>query len=487
MKAQKRLNVLIAILIVILISLISFGGIYYKDKNQMINRIPDYILGADLTGYRKVSLSVKNDEDKITSDTTETNTTNETAENTESENEVENTSEENETANETKAEPVSDDTKRENYRKAAKVIKGRLKSLNVSNYTVTCNENTGEIDITLPENDQTDTILSDICEVGKFTIQDNNTSEVLLDNSDVRSVNVTENTYGTVVRRLMTINLTTKGSEKYKNITEKYQNVANNNTTVTNETNTEENTETNTTTEDSSTSTKAKQVKLAIDSATLLTTDFSEIVDNGKITLTLSQSSTSSNDEDSLKVEQYSTYNIGAIIENDPLPIEYQVDGNKYVASDYNLNDVKILLCIEIIIAGILATVLIIKYKEQGILQTIFSVGFIALLLIVIRAANVSLSMEGIIAIGICYIVNSMFSFMLAKELYGKKDLTKKEKNRLLKKVTQKYCLILVPVIIITFICAFVNWTSIFSLGMILFWGMLISIVYNILINKLVS
>ena len=58
MKAQKILNVVLVILIIVLVSVISFGGIYYKDKNKMSNHLPDYIMGTDLKGYRQVSLCV---------------------------------------------------------------------------------------------------------------------------------------------------------------------------------------------------------------------------------------------------------------------------------------------------------------------------------------------------------------------------------------------------------------------------------------------
>ena len=56
MKAQKRLNLVLIVLIVLMLSLISFLGIYYQDKNTMVSRIPDYILGPELTGYRSVTM-----------------------------------------------------------------------------------------------------------------------------------------------------------------------------------------------------------------------------------------------------------------------------------------------------------------------------------------------------------------------------------------------------------------------------------------------
>ena len=71
MKMQKKLNIILVILLVVLVSLISFGGIYYKNKNVMNNRIPSYILGADLTGYRRVIVSPS----ETTNSTTDENST----------------------------------------------------------------------------------------------------------------------------------------------------------------------------------------------------------------------------------------------------------------------------------------------------------------------------------------------------------------------------------------------------------------------------
>ena len=41
MKIQRKLNTILVILLIVLVSLISFGGIYYKNKNAMDNRVPN--------------------------------------------------------------------------------------------------------------------------------------------------------------------------------------------------------------------------------------------------------------------------------------------------------------------------------------------------------------------------------------------------------------------------------------------------------------
>lgn len=88
----------------------------------MENRIPDYSLGTDLEGYRKILLVVDEEDEGNTEDV----------------------------------------LTYDNFVKSANVIKARLKSMGVEDYTVRCDESTGQIEITIPENTQTDYILADI-------------------------------------------------------------------------------------------------------------------------------------------------------------------------------------------------------------------------------------------------------------------------------------------------------------------------------------
>ena len=150
MKAQKKLSIVLILLLIILISIISFVGIFYQEKNQMVNVIPAYSLGTDLSGYRKILLTVDEDDENNTEDI----------------------------------------LTYDNFVKSANVIKSRLKSMGIEDYTVRCDEATGQIEITIPENDQTEYILSDITQKGNFEIRNTETVEVLMNHDDIWSVNV---------------------------------------------------------------------------------------------------------------------------------------------------------------------------------------------------------------------------------------------------------------------------------------------------------
>ena len=457
MKTQKRLNLVLIFLIVLLLSLISFFGIYYQDKSEMVSRIPEYILGTDLTGYRKVTL-------KPADDTASESTT-----------KLESVAIENATQEETKSE---ENNHAADYEKAADVIRNRFKYLKLENYTVSVDKNTGKIDVTLPEKEYTDTILSDIVQKGNFTIKDTDTSEVLMTNKDIKGVDVGTTKQNGTTYIAMNVNFTASGSSKLQEITKTHQNVLVEN--AVNETEAGETQEDGTVVysgvdEASKTPTyKAKKVTLYVDDTSLMETEFSEIIDNGTLTLSLG----TSEDAEELKTMLWGGKNIGAMIANEAIPLQYSVSDNVYVASTIDSNSIKALVYVEIAIALAIALVMILKFRLKGIMQTILSIGYLAILLLVVRYANVVLSFDGIIALGIAYLINSVFGYLFCTKFTGK-ELSEKESNKTYKELMKKYALIVLPELVLGIIGALNGWAAIFSLAMCIFWGVIISYVYN--------
>ena len=209
--------------------------------------------------------------------------------------------------------------------------------MGIEDYTVRCDEATGQIEITIPENDQTEYILSDITQKGNFEIRNTANDEVLMNNDDIRSVNVEISTSSYSVGSssiYMNINFNNVGSKKFKNITRDYQNVVSNDTsdnsvaeneTTTNETvenevenNSTNETDTNETTNETSNEVSEETVEeednttevgLYIDGTTMMTTSFSEVIDNGVMSLSLGSSS--SNEE--TKALKYQAESLAAI------------------------------------------------------------------------------------------------------------------------------------------------------------------------------
>ena len=462
MNAQKKLNVLLVVLVVILLSIASFVGVFTSQKSDMKDAVPSYILSADLVGYRQVALQIKE----------ETGETEKTTENSEEEKKEE-------------KKELTAEEKAANYRANADVVRSRFKSLKVENFTVSVDEVTGKMEITVPEDDRTDIILADVCQVGKFKITDKDTGEELMNNDDIASVVIGNTSYSGGLTTYMSINFNAKGRGKFSDITAKYQNVlvpagTPVNTATNTAENATENVAENTTPSVSTESTYVdKQVIIYLDDTELLTTDFDTVVSNGQLPLTLGDLS---DDQD-----QYnSAKNLAAIMENKPMNDQYEVTGNTYVAAPVENNTVKVLIYVEIAIALFIALILIVKFGYKGILASVINVGFVAILLLVIRLTNVKLSLDGIMAIEAGYILQAIYSFMICR-LLKNKDLSTKELKEGATKILKQFVLIVIPILILSVVCCLAEWAAIFSVGMIVFWSIVIALVYNFIITKFLA
>lgn len=466
MKAQKKLSIVLILLLIILISIISFVGIFYQDKNQMVNVIPAYSLGTDLSGYRKILLTVDEDDENNTEDI----------------------------------------LNYDNYVKSANVIKARLKSMGIEDYSVRCDESTGQIEITIPENDQTEYILSDITQKGSFEIRNTANNEVLMNNDDIRSVKVevVPSSYSVGTSSIyMDINFNNAGSKKFKNITRDYQNVVSNDTTdnsvaetestynettanevsqsesednstnesVTNETTNETSNEVAEETADDEDNTT--EVGLYIDGTSMMTTSFTEIIDNGVMSLSLGSSSS----DEQTKILKYQAESLAAILENDAMPIQYSVTGNVYISSPIEQSTIKVLIGIGICIALLMLIVVIIKYRAKGVIVSVCMVGFIALYLLILRYTNVVITLEGIFSIGLVFVINYILNIMILNRLQNNVEKT-------FTKALTKFVLSMIPMLILAVVCCFSSWMSLFSFGMILFWGLVTSVIYNLIITR---
>ena len=298
-----------------------------------------------------------------------------------------------------------------------------------------------------------------------------------IDNTKVR----TTSTYANTTALYMDINFTTKGAKKFKDITINYQNAVSNETTnVANETSNEVvndtanetvNEETNITTEEES---NTKEVSLNIDGTSMMTTNFSKIIDNGVLSLTLGSASTT----DDLKILQYQSSSLAAILENDAMPLKYTVTGNLFVSSTVESKDINILIVVGVVVALLMLVVLIVKYKTKGLAISLSTIGFMGLFLLILRYTNVTITIEGILAIGLVYVINYIFCVMLLNRL--KRNVEKSFIDAL-----TKFSFVMIPTLILSIVCCFAGWMPIFSLGMIMFWGLVTSVIYNFVITQI--
>lgn len=211
-KTLKLLGKISTIVIILLLSLISFVGIYVKDKNTMKNVIPEYKLGTDLYGARNILIKVDDSTTtkKYDSDGNLVKDSSAGDENNENITKVE--------------EKVNPDELRtaDNYEAVKNIIEARLKYMKVEDYLLRFDESTGDISLEVSENSSTDYIAQYTITKGEFKIVDNDTSEVLLTNADLKEAKVqySTSTSGTTV--YLAIEFNQDAVEKLRDISKTY-------------------------------------------------------------------------------------------------------------------------------------------------------------------------------------------------------------------------------------------------------------------------
>ena len=463
-KRERIIKIITACLITILISMIGFVGIYTQKQNQMKNQIKDYDLSMDLKGARILSIKPKEDKETIIKDTEGNKITEELTD--------EQITEKGYTKEEVNknAEKLT----KENFEKTKTIIQKRLKNMGIENYIIRLNEETGEIFIELEENTETDTIVSNIGATGKFEIQDSETKEVLLDNSDIKLVDVRYNTAETGTDVYLNIQFDKEGKNKLTEITENYKTINTTTKTTTTENTTTKNTTTENTTSESETTEAQKKVVIKIDDEEVTTTSFDNIIRTGSLQLTVGKSSTS---RSKINENAKKANNIASTLSFGNLPVDYEVSQNEYILSNITTKKIQQLITIIAIIAVIGLIALMFRYKLTGVLSSIAFIGFTALYLLLVRYANVIITLEGIFGIAVILVINYILTNKIANS--NEKEKTAKE----VKKEYGKSWLKIIPICIISIVFSFARWTPIASLGMVMLWGLALSAVYQLFIT----
>lgn len=448
MKINKILKTTLIILIIILLSIISFVGIYVKDKNKMSNVVKDYTLGIDLEGSRRIELDVDTSSETINYDAegnviASTDTTTEIV------------------SSEEKATNDESVLTVENYKQTKNIIEKRLKTMGVTNYEIRLNEQNGNIALNIPEDDNTDIIVSQMAYQGKLEIIDSDTSEVLMTNDDIKSVKAgygTSQSGATVI--FVNIEFNKEGTEKFRNITNTYTEI----TSIDEETGEE--------------TTAEKEITLKVDDSTLLSTHFDEEITNGILQLSVGSASSSATVEE-LQDNLINANNLAALLNNGKIPVVYEVAVNQYIASETENDNISLFIALSILLITIGMIYLIIKYKENGILSSISLVGYIAVLLLTLRYTNTTITTYSLVAIAISTVITYLTIIKILKN-----NIKMDNMSEAFKKAMQRILLILVPVAIIAIIFTFNSWLPVFSFGMVMFWGIAVSILYNFIFTR---
>ncbi len=439
---------ILAILVIVAISLISFVGIFVKNGNSRVNLLPDYQLSKDLEGSRTAKLVVDTSTEELVFDSNG-NVSEDGLD--EEGNLKEGYSKKDEPINQKEA------LNEENYKLCKEIIEKRISSYGVNDYTVRLNNENGEIVVELYETKNTDTVIYNLEYLGEFTIKDSETKEILISNEDVKSAKAVygTNELGTTV--YLSIEFNKEGKKKLQEISKNYIE-----------------------TKDEEGNSTTKKVTINLDSEQLIETYFDEENETGLLQLSVGSASTDASIIQSY-LEQASS--IAALINSGKMPVKYDVSNNNNLSTSVNQDMLKICIYSIVIISLVALVYLCIKYKVNGILLSISYIGYIALLLIVLRYTNVMISIDSI-----CGFITLLFAnYMFVK--YALKGISKgMNKKELVKQTYIRYTSILFPVLLIGIVFTFMKWVPVASLGMLLFWGLIAMFIYNyITINILLE
>lgn len=463
---MKKVKILTITLAIALISMVAFAGVYVTKQNRMEDKVKSYTYAMDLKGARTITLKVD----------TSKKTTIKDSEGKEVENSSnltdEEISEKGYTKEETDYNP-SDVLNVENYKKSKEIIEKRLKELKIDNYVTRLNEQTGEIIVEIPENSDTDNIVTNLGTTGKFEILDSETNEVLMDNNDIKLANVvygsnSSSTTSSGTSIYLNIEFNKEGTKKLEDISGKYVKTSN----ETNTENTSESTDTSSSSE--------KKITMKIDDEEIMSTSFDEVIKTGRLQLSIGSSST---DQKTLQTYVEQANNMATVLDTGKTPVKYTVDENHYVLSDITENELK---TVEYAIMGIVLIsliVLVVRYKLNGLLGAISYLGLASIFVLLIRYANVVLSLEGIFGIVVILVLNYLFVNKLLSKL-KEEILSKDIVNSKTKETYKQYFIKIIPIIIAIITFCFAGWEPISSFGMIMFWGVVLIAVYNIIITN---
>ena len=216
---MKKVKITTIILAIVLISLISFGGIYIKKQNRMEDIVKEYSLGRELKGERLIELKVAQENDN----------------------------------GETVVKP--EDLTVENYQTVKNTIEKRLKKLGAKDYTISLNKEDGTIRVELPEDETTDDRAYYLIASGKVQIKEKDTDNELLNDSMVKKAQYTYKTNSDGAYQVyLEILLTKEGQAQIDEIKNNYAILATEvdeiEKTQNQDNNTDEQSDTETTTED---------------------------------------------------------------------------------------------------------------------------------------------------------------------------------------------------------------------------------------------
>lgn len=449
-KYRKTLTIII-ILVVAFLMFASFFGVYKTNENgEKVNLLPNLKLGMEFEKTREITIAVSNETTKTIYDS-EGNVV-------QPEEGKEYTEAEGYKTEETKINSESLRTL-DNYKKAKKIIEERLKGNNVSEYFIDLNELTGKMKIEIPENENADNIQEILENSGSFILLDGETLQTVFDSSYLKKAEVVYSQGNVETGVFLQLSFNEEGTKKLQEL---------NNTYIeTTEEKTNEQGETETVT-------NSKVVWIFLNDAFFGTTVLPNITYDNKILLPFKIS----NNTQELNEAAEDAKTQAMLLNSGTLPLIYTYSNE---LKETNISQMEMLVFLAAIgLVFLIAYIyLVIRFKAKGFISVYFQIGFLGVLLLIIRLTNVVLTMEGMAGIIVSMILEYIFTYIVLRNM-------EKNKDGMYKKSNLEFFLNTLPIYIISVAFTFGTRTNINSFGMALFWGIITIYVYNFVFPKFI-
>lgn len=451
MKKHTKTITIIIILVLALLMFASFFGVYKKNENgEKVNLLPNLKLGMEFGKTRTITANVREQTTKTIYDAEGNIITPEDG--------VEYTEEAGYKTVET---PVNDASIKtlENYRKTKDIIEKRLEGNNIADFNIELDEKTGQIKLQIPENESADEIEYLIKNTGSLILLDSETFEVVFDNSYFDKAEVMRSQGDIETGIFLQLSFNEEGTKRINELADIYKTTTEEQTDETGETKQVE---------------KSKSVWVILNDSFLGATVLPNIVYDGKIILTFAASSDTKELNEAVK----SASQQAVLLNSGTTPLQYEYSDE---VVETNITTQSILLYLSAIgMVFLLAyAYLIIKFKAKGFISIYFQVGYLAVLLLLLRLTSVTITMEGMAAIIISLILDYIFTYITLTNLNT-------EVEGMYKKSNLQFLFNSLPIYIIALVFTYGKLTYISSFGMTLFWGIIMVYLYNYLFTKFI-
>lgn len=436
---EKKLKITFCILVIALISIIAFAGVYTKGLVSYESKLPEYILDSELTGKRVSYFKV--------SDATEEKIYDKEGKEVE---QIPEGANEADYRKETLKVNANEALTEENFKTVKTIFENRLKGSSANDYFVRVDKQSGNVVVELADNENTSTFLQYLLFKGDFAVSDTENKTVLLSRRDVINSSIEyENSKKGEVTVYLDIKFNDEGSKKLEEVSQKYLKVQN---------------------EDD----KQKTVDIVVESSTITSMSFDNVIKDGILKIKMGSGTDNQTIYSYANQAGFITY----IINNGEVPITYTITTSEFVVSELSGKVLNMIIAVLSIIVLIIVIYMIFKFKVDGAFAGLSLISGIAILLLLIRYTKTAVSLGAFAGIVVLVIVETYFILTILNAI--KKDCSIDNVIFATTKTYLKKLDIIIILLILAVVFTFMKEVKIYSIGMTLFYGIISLAISNL-------